>query len=342
MAEYNLVSPYAYWYSYGVWDNLTSGQYGQPGLYDTALIQNGVPYVYGAYLDGPLILIQNANANANVGVAFYNTAIGSDTSIFINASVGTPQIIFSDSVLYGNLYAQNGSTTLSISSNTYGVIVGTTVVGGDYSPYSGYYQATLTVAENGAFSNYGQMYSEGGGNLSFSIGQQTLSNYGGISAYGGLITVGNSPAGNFDNEGALVAGGNGTITVNSALTVGQRGVVAVDSGTFILGGPMGGSGTLDLNAGNMTFLNASAMGISSTVTTKFSGSSFTLTFDGATSLSDLLQSPTGQGGHDNLIIGAYFGGTGKVQLMDLALDTSHTYAASNFTTQGNQLLFAHA
>jgi hypothetical protein len=82
----------------------------------------------------------------------------------------------------------------------------------------------------------------------------------------------------------------------------------------------------------MEFAGPDGMNMSPAVTTAFTGNTFTLAFDGATSISALLLPASGAGGHENLVVAASFS-SGALKLVDLALDTGHAYAASQFVAQ---------
>lgn len=330
MASYNLSDLDGWWFGSQTWVNASTHQYGQPASGDTATIgTNGNPWIYNGTLDGPAVFISNPNASSDTGLSAYNSTIGADTAIYVQS--GIPTIKLSDCVMDGNLFAQGGSTTLAVPTGAYGDNLGTTIVGGIAASSGSYTSASLTVGGGGTFANFENMYAFNSGTLVLSSGQQTLLNEGLIVANAGTVSV----SGTLGNVGSLLAIDRGTIALANMILGGTASIY--DDGAFLLSGSITGSGKLDLNGGRLEFTNPGSEGVAQTVTMDFSGNSLALQFDGATSVSDLLLPPSGSGGHDELIVAASFH-TG-LQLMAFSLDSAHSYAGSQFSVQGNQIVY---
>jgi hypothetical protein len=163
-----------------------------------------------------------SNSDITTGLSFYNCVLGGDSPIFVEGGYSGLTITLSNSVLYGNVFAQSGSATLSVPAGTYELNIATTIVGGiPVNPplpqtsrnqfYTGYQPASLTVQDGGTFNNYGGMYAFNSGTLTFSVGQQTLLNKGLIAANAGTVDLTAAPSGLVDNEGSLLATNIGTI-----------------------------------------------------------------------------------------------------------------------------------
>jgi hypothetical protein len=333
MTNYILSNLGGWWFGLNTWVNASINGYGQPGLGDTAAIaMNGNPWIYNGILDGPSVFINDPNASPATGLSAYNSTVGVDTTIYVQS--GIPTIKLSNSVINGNLFAQGGSITLSVPPQTYGDNLGTTIVGGIPASSDDYKSASLEVKDAGTFANFGNMCAFNSGTLTFSAEQQALQNDGLIVANAGTVSI----SGTLGNVGSLLAIDSGTISPSSMVLGGMASVY--DKGAFILEGSITGAGVLDLNGGRIEFTDASHESIAQTVTVDFSGSSFSLQFDGATSVSDLLLSASSSGGHDDLVVAVSIS-TG-IQLMVFCLDTAHSYADSEFTVQGNQIVYTSA
>jgi len=328
VTNYALSDLDGWWFGPSTWLDELDQQYGQPGVTDTAeILAGGNPWIYNGTLQVRNVIIEDPGGNLSTGLSAYNSVIGADTAIYVEA--GKPSLKFSNSVLNGNLFAQGGSTTLSVPAEAYGDNLGTTIVGGIPLSSGGYMSASLTLAGTGTFANFANIYAFNSGTFD-SLGQQKLLNNGVIVANAGTVNL----AGTLNDTGSLLATNGGIINLSSMQLGGT--VDVYDHGVFVVGGLITGDGMLDLNSGRLEFADNNSTNIVQSVTLAFSGSSFTLQFDGAMSVSDLFLSTD----HDNLVVAAS-SNTG-IRLMAFSLDTAHAYTANEFVVRGDQVVYTAA
>lgn len=326
----------------GQWTDPTNWYPNEPAPGDLDILNAGRLYatqapnvtVSGIAIDQQTVWLRNEGAEQGSTLSLSGANLGAQSWIFSNDDAGGGNALnLSNAYLYGNQFVGSGQLITTIAENSQAENDGWVGIASSQAPVSD------TIVSDGSFLNKGVVQAGYNGTASVVFGKdfpefngfQQIENDGILRADpNGRLNIDTVNVGGLVNKGQIIAAG-GTVAVNAQLTQQGGQVFVENNGTFIADGQMT-SGTIQIQSGMLEFAKKALF----TSQVEFAEQTGTIQWDGASSLSAVFSNMT----NTELVTVNYANGD-PTTTYAVALDRGHAYAASDFSTHGNQLIFSH-